>query len=170
MALNIQSGATWAEIRAEINDKAFDKNGDSLFGSITDINGNEALKIDVDNQKVYSYGVNGESHCGRLLGVNSGDYTLVIPSGMKRGICTIETADTTTSNADFIDALLHFSTDPEQSKLIGWVGHLSFKSYTRLAQNNSSYANAYIDGNELRIHISSMACSSSILNIYWEVW
>lgn len=171
MAINIESGSTWAEIRAHLNERAFDKNGDTLLGSISDINGNEALKIDSDNQKIFSYGLDGKSICGKVLAVEAGDFVVSIPKGMKRGICCIKTGErTSTSSGESLLAMIHFSTNIEESKLWGWHLDYGFSRYGRLASINSDYAKAYINDEGLNIHISSDACSGGNLNIYWEVW
>ena len=172
MAINIQSGQTWAEIRAEINDKAFDKNGDSLLGSILDTNGNEAITIDAEGQTVSSYGHDGKSYFGEVIGIKAGNVDISIPKGVKRGICCIKENEriSGSSGGDSLMAIMHFNTNSEQSKIWGWHLDHDWSEYRRIVLFNSSDANAYIDGQELKIYISSKYCSRFNLNIYWEVW
>lgn len=172
MAINIQSGQTWAEIRAELNNKVFDKNGDTLFGSILDTNGNEAIAIDAESQTISSYGHNGESYYGEVIGIGAGNTIISIPKGVKRGICCIEENEriSGSSSGDSLMAIIHFNTNSEQSKIWGWHLDYDWSEYRRIASFNSSDANAYIDGQELKIYISSNYCNRFNLNIYWEVW
>lgn len=172
MAVNIQSGSTWAEIRAELNNKTFDKNGDTLLGSISDVNGNEAIKIDADKQKIISYGLSGESNYGEVVGVEAGDIVIPIPKGMKRGICAVLPHERTSySSGDALMAMIHFSTNLEQSKIWGWRLDYDFREYDRILQMpGSNSVTAYIDGEELKISISSNVCEQGNLSIYWEVW
>ena len=172
MALNIESGSTWAEIRDELNNKVFDKNGDVLLGSILDTNGNEAIAIDAESQTISSYGHNGESYYGEVIGIGAGNTIISIPKGVKRGICCIEQNEriSGSSSGNSLKAIIHFNTNSEQSKIWGWHLDYDWSRERGIVSFNSSDANAYIDGQELKIYISPNYCNKFNLNIYWEVW
>ena len=176
MALNIQSGSTWAEIRAELNNKAFDKNGDVLHGNIFDTNGNEAIKIDVDNKEVLYYGNNGESVVGDgYLTFDIGDMENIlidIPEGMKRGICYIGTKiiGEETSSSRGMYAVLFINTNPNGSVLSGEYVALGGVYRQVSGRNRTSFATGYISENKIHIHVDSSIYNRCACTISWEVW
>ena len=199
MALNIQSGQTWAEIRAELNNKAFDKNGDEMSGAlgiddiILDAEGQNAIETDSETQRIKLYGryvgdpVYSQTSVSFdvLQGTGENIHSIELPaSNYNRGMCFVEiiNADTLRENEtiygikDEFKCVYWFSRNPDGYMGIGIDEHDITRFIYSAYPIDSVLQRIYIEDNFIKIagvsHPDSfMGRGDSRITIKaWEVW